>query len=131
MENFVSEYQKRWEAERQQYLEEKRQRARLLLERNQAFYRDIGNFIKKHREHRGISQTTLGRKLNCSNLRIADFENARGRISLFRFAEICRILKIDYDYCGGLQLTPEEKEWVEILRRRDTKAVAEWLAHEI
>lgn len=131
MNNFNSDYQKQYEAEYQRRKEEKKRKARIQAENNLIFYRDIGRFIQKHRERRKLSQNALARRIGCTMYRLADYENARSRISLHLFSQICNILEIDYDYCGGLQLSPEEKIWVEILRRRDTKRVAEWLAQEI
>lgn len=131
MENFILDYQKRYEAEQQRLEKEEKLKAQALAEKNRLFYQDIGNFIRKHRERRKLSQTALGRRIGCSGFRLADYENARSRISLYNFAQICRILEIDYDYCGGLQLSSEEKFWIDILRRRDIKSVAEWLAKEI
>ncbi len=131
MEKDISDYEKRWEEEYRRYMETEKLKAEKRAKKTKLFYQEIGRFIQKHRERRNLSQTALGRRIGCSIYQIAAFENARSKISLYNFGEICNVLGANYDCCGDKPLTPEEKEWVEILRRRDTKSIAEWLAREI
>ena len=87
------------------------------------FYKDLGLWLRKHRQQCGYSIGQVSDKTGISNATYTFYEKGAKKMTLLDFVLLCRVLKTDFRYNGSFRLEPEEMEMVEALRRKDIKRV--------
>lgn len=110
--------------------EENVEQERSFRQQRRRFYQDIGAYLKKHRQNRHCSQSRLAAQIGCSLHNLYAFEAGFQNISLWYFVRACRVLRLDFRFDQSFRLEPEERQWVEALRRNDYVYVLNWLAAE-
>lgn len=99
--------------------EENVEQERSFRQQRRRFYQDIGAYLKKHRQNRHCSQSRLAAQIGCSPHDLYAFEAGIQNISLWYFVRACRVLRLDFRFDQSFRLEPEERQWVEALRRND------------
>ncbi len=123
----------RWEppAYVAKHYRDKERQAEIQKEMNALFYKDLGLWLRKHRQLCGYTVDQLCSKSGVDRATYFYYEKGTKKMTLLHFMLLCRVLKTDFHYNGSFRLEPEEKEIVEALRRRDVKTVLRWLQEEI
>ena len=113
------------------HYQDKQEQAEIQKEMNAQFYKDLGLWLRKHRQQCGYSIGQVSDKTGISNATYTFYEIGAMKMMLLDFVLLCGVLKTDFRYNGSFRLEPEEMEMVEALRRKDIKRVLQWLQEEI
>ena len=67
----------------------------VILRRVEPFYREFGDGLRRAREARGMSQTTVATGVGLSRTSVANIERGRQRIALHLLLDFARVLEVE------------------------------------